>query len=447
MDTIHLENNMHFKELYNIIINENDALFKNKASILVKDEKIERIRYKNLLDDFKKEFDVKDFEDVYIISSPGRTEICGNHTDHQNGVVVCAALNIDNICAVKKENNNIVRFVDKKFDIKEVDLSNLNKIDTEVNTTESIIRGVASRLNELKYNIGGFSAYCDSEVLSGSGISSSACFENMIVEIFNALYNEDKSDEDHAFDVFKDAENVYFGKPCGLMDQMSISVGGFTTIDFKNQDEPIIKKSEFCFSDFGYELMIVNTNSSHADLSDEYASMPYEMKSVAKYFNKELLSEVNVNDFYNNINKLREVLKNDRAILRAIHFFEENKRAKKFGSILEDFEKNKNIDKDLYIKNILDIMKESARSSFEFLQNVYVASNVKEQSLSLALAIASHYIGNDLGLCRVHGGGLSGTIQIIVKNELNIEDKLEKVFGAGTVSIVKTRNIGTFRVF
>ena len=447
MDTIHLENNMNFKELYKIITDENDALFKNKASILVKDEKIERIRYKKLLDNFKKEFDVKDFEDVYIISSPGRTEICGNHTDHQNGVVVCAALNIDNICAVRKENNNIVRFIDKKFDIKEVDLSNLNKIDTEVNTTESIIRGVASRLNELKYNIGGFSAYCDSEVLSGSGISSSACFENMIVEIFNALYNEDKINEIEKAKISKYAENVYFGKPCGLMDQMSISVGGFTTIDFKNQNEPIIKKSEFNFNDFGYELMILNTNSSHADLSDEYAAMPYEMKSVAKYFNKEVLSEVNENDFYNNINKLREALKNDRAILRAIHFFEENKRAKKFGSILEDFEKNKNIDKDLYIKNILDIMKESAKSSFEFLQNVYVSSNVKEQSISLALAIASHYIGNDLGICRVHGGGFSGTIQIIVKNELNIEDKLEKVFGAGTVSIVKTRNIGTFRVF
>ena len=334
-----------------------------------------------------------------------------------------------------------------KVEIKEVDLSDLTKIDTEVNTTESIIRGIASRLKELKYNIGGFSAYCDSEVLAGSGISSSACFENMIVEIFNALYNDDKIDEISRAKISKYAENVYFGKPCGLMDQMSISVGGFTTIDFKNQDEPIIKKSEFCFSDFGYELMIVNTNSSHADLSDEYASMPYEMKSVAKYYNKEVLSEVNVNDFYNNINKIREVIKNDRAILRAIHFFEEDKRAKKFGEILEIFDNKKFKDKNEIIKNIIDIMKESARSSFEYLQNVYVSNNIKEQSLSIALALANHYLSFDGGVCRVHGGGFSGTIQLVVNNnKLSIVDEIEKVFGLGAVSIVKTRNIGTFRV-
>ena len=439
---------MNYKSIYNIIQDKDDAFFKEKASILVKDEKIERMRYKNLLDDFKKEFDVKDFEEVYIISSPGRTEICGNHTDHQNGVVVCAALNIDNVCAVRKENNNIVRFIDKKFNIKEVDLSNLNKIDEEENTTEGIIRGVASRLNELKYNIGGFSAYCDSEVLSGSGISSSACFENMIVEIFNALYNDDRINEVERAKISKYAENVYFGKPCGLMDQMSISVGGFTTIDFKNQNEPIIKKSEFNFNDFGFELMILNTNSSHADLSDEYAAMPNEMKSVAKFFNKEVLSEVEENNFYNNINKLREVLKNDRTILRAIHFFEENKRAKNFGKILENYVSNKIIDKDIIINDIINIMKESGNSSFEFLQNVYVSKNEKEQSLSIALAIASHYIGRDGGVCRVHGGGFSGTIQLLVKKEkLGILEEIEKVFGVGAVSIVKTRNIGTFRVF
>ena len=438
---------MTYKELYNIITNENDALFKTKASILVKDEKLERLRYKNLLTDFKNEFDVKDFEEVYIVSSPGRTEICGNHTDHQRGTVVCAALNIDNVCAVKKDDDNIVRFIDKKFDIKEININELEKIDNEENTAESIIRGVASRLKSLKYNIGGFSAYCDSEVFVGSGISSSACFENMIVEIFNALYNDDKIDEISRAKISQYAENVYFGKPCGLMDQMSISVGGFTTIDFKNQNEPIIKKSEFNFSDFGYELMIVNTNSSHADLSDEYAAMPYEMKSVAKYFNKEVLSEVDINDFYNNIKKLREVLKNDRAILRSIHFFEENKRAKKFGELLEKYMSDKNADKDQVINSIISIMKESARSSFEYLQNVYVSNKENDQSLSIALALASHFIGIDGGVCRVHGGGFSGTIQIVIKKEkLNIIDELEKVFGTGAVLSVKTRNIGTFRV-
>ena len=343
------------------------------------------------------------------------------------------------MCIIKKENDNIVRFIDDKFDIKDVNLNDLNKNKNEENTAESIIRGVASRLKDLKYNIGGFSAYCDSEVFIGSGISSSACFENMIVEIFNALYNDDKIDEVERAIIGRYAENAFFGKPCGLMDQMSISVGGFTTIDFKDINNPKITKNDFSFSDYGYELMIVNTNSSHANLSSEYAAMPNEMKEVARFFNKEVLIDVYESEFYKNIDKIRESIKNDRALLRAIHFFNENKRAKEFTEVLKKPDVNK----------IINIMRESARSSYEYLQNVYVASDIKNQALSLALSIADHIIADDIGVMRVHGGGLSGTIQIVIKKDkLNsIIEEMERVFGEGSVSIVNTRNIGTVRVF
>lgn len=430
---------MKYIELYKILEDKNNALFKEKASFLVKEENAERKRYKDLLIKFKNKFNVKDDDEVYVISSPGRTEICGNHTDHQHGTVVCAALNIDNVCIIKKENDNIVRFLDDKFDIKDVNLNDLNKNKNEENTAESIVRGVASRLKDLNYNIGGFSAYCDSEVFIGSGISSSACFENMIVEIFSALYNDDKIEPVERAIIGRYAENVFFGKPCGLMDQMSISVGGFTTIDFKDINNPKITKNDFSFSDYGYELMIVNTNSSHANLSGEYAAMPNEMKEVARFFNKEVLIDVDESEFYKNIDKIRESIKNDRALLRAIHFFNENKRAKEFTEILKKPDVNK----------IINIMRESARSSYEYLQNVYVASDIKNQALSLALSIADHIIADDIGVMRVHGGGLSGTIQIVVKKDKtnSIIEEMERVFGKGAVNLVNTRNIGTVRVF
>ena len=386
--------------------------------------------------------------DYHIVVSPGRSEICGNHTDHQKGHIIAAALDIDNIGLFKKNDLNKVRFFDDKFmesgEILEVDITDLECKDEEANTTKSLIRGIAYKIKNTGFSIGGFDIVCDSKVLMGSGISSSACFENMIVEVFNYLYADEKIDEKERAKISRFAENEFFKKPCGLMDQMSISVGGLSLIDFKTDE---IKKYNFNFKDFGYQLLLVNTKSDHKDLSSEYATMPNEMKDVAKYFNKEYLSEVDENDFYNNIKNIRDKVKNDRAILRTIHYFEEEKRVLDLKKNIEDIIPLKNIkqiDLSIMIKRILEIIKNSGNSSYKYLQNVYSENNVKEQSLSVALAISEKILKND-GAYRVHGGGLSGTIQAIVPDYLleEYETKIKNIFGDDSILEINIREYGT----
>ena len=391
----------------------------------------EKQRYLNLLEEAYKLYGDGDY---HFISSPGRSEIGGNHTDHQHGHVVACSLNIDNVVVVKANNSNICNYYDKLFKAVKVDISNLDVDENEYNTSESLIKGIASKFNQLGYKIGGFDAVCDSHVLIGSGISSSACFEVMLAEIFNGLFNEDKvSPIDRAI-IGQYAENVYFGKPSGLLDQMAISVGSFIAIDFKDEKNPVIENYEFSFSDYGYELVLINTKGDHADLSHEYAAVPNEIKEVGKLLGVDYLADTTKQELIKKLPEIRKTINNDRAVLRSLHFFNEDKRAVD--------EKNAIKQKD--INELLHLMKESGRSSYEYLQNVYPASRPTSQSLAVGLFIADDFLGQD-GAYRVHGGGFDGTIQVIVPKERLDEFKkvVEPVFGDDALLQVRVRPFGT----
>ena len=421
---------MNYAELKGYISSGNiDEMIKK---IICSDEiEEEKKRYLRLLDDA---YELYGDGDYHFISSPGRSEIGGNHTDHQHGHVVAASLNIDNLAVVKKNDDNIVRYKDRDFSTKPVDLSDLSIHEEEYNTSESLIRGIASRFDQLNYQIGGFDALCESRVLVGSGISSSACFEVMLAEIFSALYNEDKVDPVERAKIGQYAENKYFGKPSGLLDQMAISVGGFVTIDFKDPEDPKIENYEFSFSDYGYELVLVNTKGDHSDLSHEYAAVPNEIKEVAHVLGVEYLADSSLDALLKDLKQIREKVGNDRGVLRAIHFYNEDERA-----VLQ---KNAISKKD--IDSLLKLMKESGRSSFEYLQNVYPASRPNSQSLAIGLVLADMYLKED-GAYRVHGGGFEGTIQAIVPaQKLEGFRKLMKdVFDDDCLLEVRVRPFGT----
>ncbi len=391
----------------------------------------EKKRYLALLEEGVKRYG--EDGDWHFISSPGRSEIGGNHTDHQHGHVLACALNIDNLCCVKASTDNMARFKDSRFDEIVVDLGNLSLNTEEYNTSNSLVRGIANRLNELGYKIGGFAAVCDSRVLIGSGISSSACFEVMVVEIFNCLFNNEKVNPVERAIISQYAENVYFGKPSGLMDQMAISVGGFTGIDFKNPNEPVIENSKFSFFDHGYELALVNTKGDHADLSHEYAAIPNEIRAVSNAMGVKYLRDKEPEYFFSHIKELREEVKNDRGILRAFHFYNEDERA------VKEKEATQKDDADALLK----LMNESGRSSFMFLQNVYPASRTVSQSLAVGLAISEKVL-NGQGACRVHGGGFDGTIQVVVPLDKVEEFKKEinAVFGDDAIMFVRVRKTG-----
>lgn len=408
---------------------EIDGLLKK----VICDESIakEKERYLSLLDDAYKLFGDGDY---HFVSSPGRSEIGGNHTDHQHGHVLAASLNIDNLCVFKANNSNTVNFIDRDFKFDPVSLDDLSVYIENYNTSKSLIIGIANKLKELGYLYGGFDCLCESKVLVGSGISSSACFEVMIVEIFNCLFNDCKINPVDRAIIGQYAENVYFGKPSGLLDQMAISVGGFVAIDFKDINKPVINNYEFSFSDYGYELVLVNTKGNHSDLSHEYAAIPYEIKEVAHKLNVEYLADSSLDELFKNIKDVRECVKNDRAILRAIHFYNEDNRAIEERKAVE----NKDVNK------LLNLIKESGRSSYEYLQNVYSNSNVSSQSISLALALADTYL-NGSGAYRVHGGGFEGTVQCIVPADKlsGFEKLMNSVFGDDCLLKVRVRPFGT----
>lgn len=421
---------MNYTELKEYICSDRiDALL--EKILCSKDLEDEKKRYVRLLDDAYALYGEGDY---HFISSPGRSEIGGNHTDHQHGHVVAASLNIDNLAVVKKNNSNTVHYADRGFKINPVDLNDLSVRKEEINSSEALIRGIAARLKDLGYQIGGFDALCESKVLVGSGISSSACFEVLLAEAFNALYNEEKISPVERALVGQYAENVYFGKPCGLLDQTAISVGGFVTIDFKDPKEPVIENYDFSFSNYGYELILVNTKGDHSDLSHEYAAVPGEIKEVAHELGVEYLADSSLEKLLANLKEIREKVQNDRGILRAIHFYNEDARAVE--------EKEAIMHKD--IERLLKLMKESGRSSFEYLQNVYPASRPASQSLAVGLALADMCLGQE-GSYRVHGGGFEGTIQAIVPvRKLDEFRKLmSSVFGDDCLLEVRVRPFGT----
>lgn len=391
-------------------------------------------RYTDAVNEFEKLFG--DSDGVRLFSAPGRTEVGGNHTDHQHGCVMAASVDLDVIAVARLNNDNVIRIKSKGFDMDEIDLSVLTPVDSETEHAASLIRGVAARFSELGCKIGGFDAYTTSNVLKGSGLSSSAAFEVLVCTMLSSLYNDDKMDSVEKAIVSQYAENVFFGKPCGLMDQMACSVGGFVAIDFNNTAKPVIEKIDFDFGSVGHSLCIVDTGGCHADLTDDYAGIPTEMKAVASFFGKDVLRDVDEAQFYEKIAELRKNV-SDRCILRAVHFFDDNRRAQQMCDALKngDFEQFK------------AIVSDSGISSMTLLQNVFSSSNPDEQGLSLALALTSKIIGKN-GAWRVHGGGFAGTIQAYVPNELldNYKSQIESIFGAGSCYVLNIRPVGGIEV-
>jgi len=390
-------------------------------------------RFANLVENHKQKFNEVN---CLLFSTPGRTEIGGNHTDHNHGRVLAASVNLDSIAAVSKNSNDQVTLFSEGYaEPFVVNLKELTKIKNEEGDTKSLIRGIAARFQNLGYNIGGFNAVMTSDVLPGSGLSSSASVEVLIGNIFNVLFNNGTISNEELAIIGQYAENNYFGKPCGLMDQMACSVGGIIAIDFKDNDNPLVEKIDFDFHETKYNLIVVDTGGNHTDLTEDYASIPAEMKSVANYFGKSFCREITYNEIIENISQLRLKL-GDRTILRALHFIGENERVVEQTKVLKE--------KDF--PQFMALVKESGNSSFKWLQNIYTNKNVQEQGVSLALAITENFIeqkGN--GVCRVHGGGFAGTIQVFI-HENNVEEYIEiieKVFDKGSAIKLSIRNEGT----
>lgn len=393
----------------------------------------QRQRYINAIEQFENLYGEREIE---IYSAPGRSEIGGNHTDHQHGKVLAASINLDCIAIVAKREDAIIKIVSDDFDINPITLNDLSVKEEENGTSEALIRGVCHQLKTLGYQIGGFDAYMTSEVLMGAGLSSSAAFEVAIGSILSGLYNEMTIDPVEIAKVGQYAENVYFKKPCGLMDQMASSVGSIIFIDFKNIDQPQIQRLDVDFPTFKHSLCIVDTKGSHADLTDDYAAIPVEMKEVAQVFGQQFLCDISEEDFYANLNKVHAIC-HDRALLRAIHLFEENKRVEKEVNALNahDFEAFK---KQVQL---------SGNSSFKYLQNVYSNHDIQNQSIPLGLVLTENFL-QDTGVCRVHGGGFAGTIQAFIPDHLveAYQSYIENFFGQGTCHILKIRKQGGIKV-
>lgn len=387
---------------------------------------------------------IKSFEDLYpghneisIFSAPGRTEICGNHTDHQQGCVLAAAVNLDAIAVVAFHNENVIRLQSVGYEQVLIELDNLDIHPEEEGTTKSLIRGMVAKYNDMGVKVGGFNAFVSSDVLSGSGLSSSAAFEVLIGNIIDRHYNGGQVGAVEIAKMGQFAENKYFGKESGLMDQMVSSVGGFVFIDFKDTMNPVIEKHECDFEEGELRLIITDTKGSHADLTDDYVSVPSEMKLVAAQFGKKVLREVDEEKFYESLGKLRSTC-TDRAILRAAHFYGDNNRVAKEVEALDakDFTR------------FLQLVRESGKSSAQLLQNLYSTKKTGEQGIPLALMVGERILG-EKGACRVHGGGFAGTMQAFVPNDLveSYKKAMASLFGEGCCYVLNIRSIGGCQVF
>ena len=369
-----------------------------------------------------------------IFSVPGRTEVSGNHTDHNRGRVLAASIDLDIIAVAAPDDSGTIRIKSEGFDMDEVSIDNLEPDPEKYFTSGAIISGMCRGFADRGYKYTSFHAYTTSNVYKGSGLSSSAAFEVMVGNILRTLCKQKVTDVEIA-SISQFAENVFFGKPCGLMDQLACAVGGFISIDFKDPSEPLIESIKFDLSKAGYALCIVDTGGNHADLNEDYASVPAEMKQVAKFFGKTALREVSKNDLIASMPAVR-LHCGDRAVLRALHFINENKR------VAVQTEALKNHDLETFFK----LVKESGDSSFKFLQNVYTTKNVQEQGLSLALELAEEYLARMSVpcACRVHGGGFAGTIQAFVPAAYaqGFAALMELLFGDGRCHILHVRSEG-----
>ena len=375
-------------------------------------------------------------EDIEVFSAPGRTEVCGNHTDHQHGKVLAAAINLDAVAVVGFHEDGVIRLHSEGYPAISVDLSEMGINEAEHGTTKSLICGMAAQFKDKGVKIGGFDAYVTSDVLGGSGLSSSAAFEVLIGTILDLHYNNGAVGAVEIAKMGQYAENKYFGKNCGLMDQMVSSVGGFVFIDFGDPAKPVIDKHVCDFAAAGISLCITDTKGSHADLTADYVSIPVEMKSVAAHFGKEVLHDVAEDDFFAEIGNLRGKV-SDRAILRAAHFFADDARVPQEVAALDakDFQR------------FFELVKASGNSSAKWLQNVYSIKKPEEQGVSMGLMVSEKVLGGK-GASRVHGGGFAGTIQAFVPNELvdKYAAAMEKLFGAGSCYRLNIRPVGGVQV-
>ncbi len=408
-----------------------DEIFKP----LYRDVLATRERYINACQGFEETYG--ECDNVMLFSAPGRTEVGGNHTDHQNGCVLAGSVDLDVIAVVAMRDGNVIRVKSQGYDMDTVKFDMLKPRTSEVSHSSSLIRGMCAMADRAGYKIGAFDAYTTSNVLKGSGLSSSAAFEVLIGVIINHLFNDGVIDAVTIAKFAQQSEREFFGKPCGLMDQMASSVGGFTAIDFADPQNPIISKVDFDLAANSHALCIINTGGNHTDLTNDYADITVECAKVSSYFGKKFLREVCEDEFYANLGNLREKV-GDRAILRAIHFFADNRRAVEEKEALTAGR----------FADFLSLINESGDSSFKYLQNVYSPANPSEQGLSLALAVTSKYLGGR-GACRVHGGGFAGTIQAFVPTDIldGYIELIESVFGKGNCYVLNIRPVGGTRIF
>ncbi len=370
-------------------------------------------------------------------SAPGRTELSGNHTDHQHGRVLAAAVNLDMQAAVRENSTDTIRILSQGYPLCQVSLQELTPKEEEINTTAALVRGVAARFVQLGCPVEGFDAYMESTVLPGSGLSSSAAFEVLVGTVINHLFFGGKATQPEIAIIAQYAENVFFGKPCGLMDQMASAVGGMVTIDFEDPAAPVIQKVDFDFAACGHALCIIDTRASHADLTDEYAAIPGELKNICKHFGKEVLRDVDEDAFYKALPTLRKTC-GDRAVLRAVHFFRENAR------VPVQVEALRNGDFEGY----LQLTKESGYSSFMYLQNVIPAGYKENQDVAVALALCHRYLKGKGGY-RVHGGGFAGTVQAFVPVDMLEEFRkgIDSALGEGACLVLSIRPEGGVEMF
>lgn len=386
-------------------------------------------RFYSLAAGFEKTFGEKPSR---YFSASGRTEICGNHTDHNNGCVLAAGVSLDCIAAVQKTEDGRITFASQGYETVVIDTGDLEARQSEQGTSAALIRGVCAGFAQRGLNVGGFRAYCMSDVLSGSGLSSSAAFEVLVGDILAGLYNACEPDDIEIAKISQYAENVYFGKPSGLMDQMACSVGGFISIDFKDPNDPVVTPLKADIASHGYALFIVDTKGDHADLTPDYAAIPAEMKAVAGVFGKSVLRELSRDELIGNCAEVRRKC-GDRAYLRALHFFDENERVRTMTKALGDGD----------IGKFLDTVSESGMSSMCWLQNIFPCSQPQNQGLSAALYAAKRVLSGK-GACRVHGGGFAGTIQAFVPYELSDSfiSEMQRLFGEGCCYELDIRNVG-----
>jgi galactokinase len=392
-------------------------------------------RWGSLVEEYQRRFGDAD---IRRFSAPGRTEIGGNHTDHNHGKVLAAAINLDSIAVAAPSSDQQITVYSEGYGAPfMVGLEDLSVVPAEQGTTAALIRGIAARFLQLGHAIGGFQACIASDVPVGSGLSSSASVEVLLGTILNSLYNEARIAAQEIAIIGQHAENVYFGKPCGLMDQIASAMGGIVRIDFAEPKSPLVEKVDFDFAGAGYNLLVVDTGGSHADLTEDYASIPREMRRVAAQLGREVCRQISEGEVFSSIAELRAGA-GDRAILRALHFLQENRRVDLQVQALQNRD----------MKGFLQLIGESGNSSFRWLQNCVSNRAVFEQGIPLALALTEGFIGIGAGACRVHGGGFAGTILVFLPQARVDEFRalMESVFGSGCVKILMVRSQGSGEV-